>query len=81
MNRNQYDKLDGYSTSKEILEAIEDIVGEEFDPEFDGDETNKCHRIWASPTPEEIKEIEILAWAKARPDEDTLIWGQTTIYR
>ena len=81
MNRNQYDKLDGYNTSKAILEAIEQVAGEDFDPEIDSDETNKCHRIWADPTPEEIKEVEILAWALAHPDENALNWGAETIYR
>lgn len=76
-----YQKLDGYCSSREILSAIEDIAADDWNPDDPDIEQTDCHRIWAEPTDDEIKQVEALAWKYADPDDDRLHWGQTTIQR
>ena len=57
-------------TSVEIALAIFEIAAE-------GDE----NRMWAEPTEEEVKAVEVRAWELADADEDRLHWGCETIKR
>lgn len=70
--------LDGYQSSKEILTAIEEIAKDEFDA---NDETTDAHRIWSSPTDDEMKRVSAIAWALADAYEETLSWGSETLRR
>ena len=78
MNRSDYSKLDGYQSSIEVLSAIEYIATDSFDAE---DDTTDSHRIWASPTDDEMAQVAAIAWAAAHEDEDTLCWGSETLKR
>lgn len=72
-------EFSGFETSDEIMEAIEDVVGYEFD--LDDLENCPANRVWQDPTPEQIAAVEARAWKLADADTDTLIWGQATIKR
>jgi hypothetical protein len=77
-------RFNGFETSDEILAAIEDVAGYEWDidaPYDEEEDQSPCYRIWAEPTSEQEAAVIATAWTYADSDTDHLNWGQTTICR
>lgn len=68
-------ELDGYNSSREIMELIEMLAGDM----FTHDDGTAAHKIWASPTDQQVARIVAAAWELT--DDDTLHWGQVTYRR
>lgn len=71
-------EYDGYASSPEILQAIEQIAGCEFGQE---DIETPAARLWSDPNLGEVGAVIDAAFALAEPGEDTLVWGQFTVRR
>ena len=97
LSRYRGDTYEGFASSTEILAAIAEVSGEDYDPPEAGasydkeghwedssigyDDRSAFVRLWASPTEEECRIVEALAWTLAEPDTEALHWGQETIRR
>ena len=66
----------GFSTSGEILAAIETLAGDDI-----LDNTSDAYKLWAAPTPQQDAEIAELAWSYATDDTDQLYWGGYVAYK
>jgi len=69
-------RYDGLMSSPEILAAIEEIAGDNI-----CDSNSDAYAIWSDPTPEQMAEVERIAWSLSDADKDSLHWGSTTITR
>lgn len=72
-------EFDRFETSEEVLAAIEDVAGWEFDLN-DPDHCAAC-RVWADPTIEEEQDVIATAWANADPAETELWWNTRRLPR
>jgi len=66
----------GFSTSGEILAAIETLAGDDI-----LDNTSDAYKMWAAPTVEQDNDIADFAWSYADDEIDTLYWGGYVAYK